>query len=132
MAKSHSSKPISSYSQWVSAFSILVDRLAKRRTVTLRDLQRVIRFLIVFCLAIACGCPFLRRLIQLARGISRPHHYVTLNSETRADLQARNTFLCSFNGKCMFLDHKLIFSETIKLYTDASSDIGFAAIFGIK
>ena len=112
--------------------TMLVDRLAKRRTVTLRDLQGLIGFLSFCCLAIACGRPFLRRLIQLTRGITRPHHYVTLNSEARADLQAWNTFLCSFNGKCMFLDHKFLSSDTIKLYTDASSDIGFAAIFGKK
>ena len=116
----------------IAKATLLVDRLAKRRTVTLRELQVVIRFLSFCCLAMACGRPFLRRLIQLTRGIRRPHHYVTLTSEARADLLAWNTFLCSFNGKCMFLDHRFLSSDTIKLYTDASSDIGFAAIFGTK
>ena len=32
----------------------------------------------------------------------------------------------------MFLDQKFLSSQTIKLYTDASSDIGFAAVFGKK
>ena len=39
--------------------TISVDRLAKRRTVTLRDLQGVIGFLSFCCFAIACGRPFL-------------------------------------------------------------------------
>ena len=112
--------------------TLLLDRLAKRRTVTLRELQVVIGFLSFCCLAVACGRPFLRRLIQLTRGIRCPHHYVTLTSAARAELLAWNTFLCSFNGKCMFLDHRFLSSDTIKLYTDASSDIGFAAIFGTK
>ena len=32
----------------------------------------------------------------------------------------------------MFLDQKFLSSQTIKLYTDALSDIGFAAVFGKK
>ena len=83
------------------------------------------RFLSFCCLSVACGRPFLRRLIQLSRGVSRPHHDVTLNSVARADLQAWNTFLCSLSGKCMFLDNRFMSSDTIKLCTDASSDISF-------
>ena len=36
------------------------------------------------------------------------------------------------HGKCMFWDQQCLSSQTIKLYTDASSDIGFAAVFGNK
>ena len=114
----------------ISKVTLLVNRLAKRRTVTLRDIQVVIGFLSFCCLAVACERPFLRHFIKLTRGIRRPHHYVTLTSEARADILAWNTFLCSFNGKCMFLDRRFLSSDTIKLYTDASSDIGVASTFG--
>ena len=108
----------------IAKATLLGNRLAKRRPVTLRDLQVVIGFLSFCCLAVAWGRPFLRRLIKLTRGIRRPHHCVTLTSEARPDLLAWNTFLCSFNGKCMFLDHSFLSSDTMTLYTDASSDIG--------
>ena len=32
----------------------------------------------------------------------------------------------------MFIEQRFLSSHTIKLYTDASSDIGFAAVFGKK
>ena len=57
---------------------------------------------------------------------------VTLNSEARADMYAWRIFLVSFNGKSLFLDQSFLSSSAIKLYTDASSDIGFAVVFGKK
>lgn len=41
-------------------------------------------------------------------------------------------FFLSFNGKSMFLEQRFLSSHTIKLYTDASSDVGFAVVFGKK
>ena len=41
-------------------------------------------------------------------------------------------FLQSFNGKSMFLEQKFLSSQTIKLYTDASRELGFTLVFGKK
>ena len=35
-----------------------------------------------------------------------------------------------FNGKCFFLDEKLLSNENIQLYTDASGTHGYGAVFG--
>ncbi|KAK2154569.1 hypothetical protein NP493_2169g00014 [Ridgeia piscesae] len=40
-----------------------------------------------------------------------------------------SVFLQSFNRKSLFLEQRFLSSETIKLYTDASSDNGFSVIF---
>ena len=110
----------------------LVTQYLSSRKIRLRDLQSLIGFLHFCCLACPIGRPFLRRLIDLSIGIARPHHFVTLNSEARADLKAWKIFLSSFNGKAMFLDPSIIPSDAIKLYTDSSSNHGFGAVFGKK
>ena len=108
----------------------LVNRMAKCRKVTLRDLLSLIGLLSFACRVVTAGRSFLRRLLNLTVGVTRLHHYVTLNSEARADLYAWQLFLHPFNGKSVFLEQKFLSSQTIKLYTDASSELGFAVIFG--
>ena len=53
-----------------------------------------------------------------------------MNSEARADLAAWHCFMSSYNGVTMLINSKWISSESIKLYTDAASTQGFAAVFG--
>ena len=72
---------------------------------------------------------FLRRLLNLTGGVTRLHHYVTLNSDARADLYTWQICLQSFKGKSVFLEQKSLSSQTIKLCTDASSELGFAVVF---
>ena len=60
----------------------LVDSINK---VTLRELQSLIGLLSSGCLVAPCGRAFVRRFINLTIGIHRPHHYVVLNHEARAD-----------------------------------------------
>ena len=110
----------------------LVTQYLNRRKIRLCDLQSLIGVLQFCCLVVPIGRTFLRRLIDLTIGISRPRHFVTLNSEARADLSAWHIFLASFNGRALFLDTNSVPSDTIKLYTDASSNHGFAAVFGKK
>ena len=110
----------------------LVNRMSNCRKVTLRDLLSLIGLLSYWCLVVSVGRRFLRRLINLASGITRLHHYVTLKHAARADLYAWKVFLHSFNGKSLFLEQRFLSSDTIKLYTDASSDNGFSVVFGKK
>ena len=76
--------------------------------------------------------PFLKRLTDLTRGVTRPHHFIKLNNEARADIRAWYQFISHFNGKCLFLQDRWISSEKICFYTDAASTFGYAAIFGGK
>ena len=110
----------------------LINRIYKCRKVVLRNLLSLIGFLSFACLVVPPGRSFLRRLINLTIGLSRLHHYVTLNSEARADIDAWRIFLVSFNGRSFVLDQSFLSSSAIKLYTDASTDVGFAVVFGKK
>ena len=107
----------------------LVNRMAKCRKVTLQDLLSLIGLPSFACLVVSAGRSCLRRLLNLTVGVTRLYHYVTLNSEARADLYAWPICLQSFNGKSVFLEQKFQSSQTIKLYTDASSESGFAVVF---
>ena len=107
-----------------------IERIRKCCSISLRQLQYVIGLLNVACRVISHGRAFLRRLINLTIGISKPSHHVRLNSEARADLAAWHCFLSSYKGVTMLIDSKWISSESIKLYTDVASTQGFAAVFG--
>ena len=71
--------------------------------------------------------PFLRRLIDLTRNITNPFYFVKLNCAARADLHAWSVFIQSFNGKSVYLSDNWISSYHLKLFTDASGNIDYAA-----
>ena len=76
------------------------------------------------------GRTFLRRLIDLTKGITNPSFYIRLNREARTDLAAWKIFIDSFNGKSVFLSDNWLSSDHYSLYTDASGSVGYAAVFG--
>jgi hypothetical protein len=69
-------------------------------------------------------------LVQEFRNITNPFYFVKLNCEARADLHAWSVFIRSFNGKSVFLSDNWVSSDHLKLFTDASENIGYAAVFG--
>jgi hypothetical protein len=75
------------------------------------------------------GRTFLRRLINLTIGLTKPYHHRRHNAEARADLRAWGIFLHSFNGKALFPTSTVHSSPSLHLFTDAS-DVGFGGIFG--
>jgi hypothetical protein len=102
-----------------------------RQTLTLQELQSLIRLLHFACAVVPPGRTFLRRLIDLTKGLKKPHHKRRLNKEARADLAAWSLFLEHFNGTSLFLEDILQTSATLQLYTDASR-LGFGGTFGTK
>ena len=101
-----------------------------RKKVTLKELQSLIGLLNFACSVATPGRAFLRRLIDLTRGISQPHFFIRLNRSVKSDLRIWQTFLSSFNGKSLFLDDHWRNNQKLNLYTDASGAIGFGALFG--
>ncbi|KAK3094320.1 hypothetical protein FSP39_000299 [Pinctada imbricata] len=99
-----------------------------RRKTTLRELQSLIGLLNFACTVVVPGRPFLRRLIDLTKGIQRPHHFRKLNSEARADIKAWLLFIEYFNGKALILSDIWSSSNVLNLYTDASN-LGFGGTF---
>ena len=64
----------------------LVRSFSRRKRVTLRELQSLIGTLNFACKVVTPGRPFLRRLIDLTIGISKPNYHIRLNREARLDL----------------------------------------------
>jgi len=108
----------------------LVSQLHARDTVKLRDLQSLIGLLNFTCKVIVPGRTFLRRLIDLTMGLNNPNHHRRLNKAAKQDLLAWQLFLRNFNGTSMLLSEKWLSSNQIKLYTDAATSAGYAAVYG--
>ena len=108
----------------------LLDEFLTRQKVTLRELQSVIGVLNFACSVILPGRAFLRRLIDLTMGVSKPHHHIRLTQEVKLDLQMWKEFLHGFNGRAFFIDEKMLSGDYLQLYTDASGEIGYGAVLG--
>lgn len=105
---------------------------ALRKKVTLRELQSLIGVLNFACSVIIPGRAFLRRLIDLTIGVTKPQHFIRLSCEARADMSMWLQFLDQFNGKSVLFPESWESSDVIRFYTDASGSLGFAAVFGAK
>lgn len=104
--------------------------IKNRKKVTLRELQSVIGLLNFATSCVVPGRTFLRRLYDLTAGVKWPWFSIRISMEARADLAMWNTFINSFNGRCMFLGDDWVSSDTLHLVTDAALSVGFAAVFG--
>ena len=107
-----------------------IQKIINQPKATLRQLQQITGILNFACQVIIPGRAFLRRLIDLSIGLSRPFQHVRITSEARQDLQAWLGFLVEFNGKTFFNYPPWIEAHCIHLYTDASGAIGYGAILG--
>ena len=79
---------------------------------------------------VAPGRAFLRRLIDLTKGIQKLHHYIRLSKGAKSDILIWLRFLEDFNGKSFFFNDIWETSHTLHLYTDAAGSTGFGAVFG--
>ena len=94
----------------------------------MRKLQSLIGLLNFACSVVVPGRAFLRRLIDLTCGVSKPHELIELTEETKQDIDTWQSFINEFNGKSVFLPQKWLSSDHLTLYSDASGLVGFAAI----
>lgn len=106
---------------------IETDALVKRKKCTKRELLSIIGKLSFAAKAIPAGRIFIRRLIDTSMKTHKLHHYVNLNTETRADLQWWLDFASSWNGQSFFLEPIWTPSTQFDLFTDASGSIGYGA-----
>jgi hypothetical protein len=61
--------------------------------------------------------------------VKENYHHVHLNSECRADLAMWLSFLSKWNGVSMFYNQCKVNAESLNLFTDASSTIGYGGFF---
>ena len=95
---------------------LLSDALLKR-SITKRDLQRLVGKLNFAVRVVFGGRTFLRRIIDVINTLSRPHHHIRINKQLRGDLSWWTSFLSVFNGKTFFVDSAPVASE--EFATDA-------------
>ena len=101
-----------------------------KRNVTLRQLQSFIGFLNFACNVVVPGRAFLRRLIDLTKGVSSKHFHIRLTREARRDIDAFLVFLQNFNGVSMLLSDVWLSTDKLRLYTDSAMSAGYAAVYG--
>lgn len=112
----------------ITKYLNLVNEHAHKKKATLRDMQSLVGSLNHCCYVIPSGRAFLRRLIDLTKGVTNPHHHIRYNKEVRADLATWSLFLANFNGRAMLLQPQVPRNGTLEIYTDASQTFGFGAI----
>ena len=108
----------------------LLTEFYNKRSVTLKELQSLIGLLNFACSVVLPGRAFLRRMIDLTKGVRKPYHHIRLTRQCKEDILLWLNFLNSFNGKSFFLSAKWLTSSTIKLYTDSAGSLGYAAVLG--
>ncbi|XP_043206449.1 uncharacterized protein LOC122372863 [Amphibalanus amphitrite] len=104
--------------------------LLARRKAPLRMVRECTGLLSFACTAVPLGRPFLRRMFDLCRGVSRPHHRVTITRAARQDMRAWLLFLDRFPGRAILAHRRWLLEPGLILETDASSSVGLGAICG--
>ena len=102
----------------------LVQSWLGRRAATKRQLQSLIGSLSHAATVVSPGRTFLRRLIDLAKSVHKPHHFVRLNEVVRSDLHWWSCFLVRWNGRSLILPEE----PSTTIYTDASGSWGCGAL----
>jgi hypothetical protein len=110
----------------------LIHEFLQRKSVTLKQIQKLTGLLNWMCGVIVTGRAFARRLYDLTKGVSKPYYRIRLNQGVKSDLMTWKLFLQEFNGKSFFLDYRWLSSQVLQLFTDAASTIGYGAVFGNK
>lgn len=108
---------------------IAIQSLLNKSKCSLKDLQSLIGLLNFACSVVVPGRPFLRRLINLTIGVFEPFHHIRITLEAKDDLRVWLQFLQEYNGRTIFIEEKFLSNHTLQLYTDASSTIGYGAVF---
>ena len=96
-----------------------------KRSTTLQELQSLIGTLNFACKVIPSGRPFLQRIIELTRGVKKPHHHIKLTTGFYKNIQMWTIFIEQWNGVGLFLSSLWDTSETLSLFTDASDSVGY-------
>ena len=107
--------------------TLLTDWKQKKKC-TKRELLSLIGSLSFACKVVKPGRIFLRRLINLSTSVTCLDHHITLNADSRADIDWWCQFLPSWNGVC-FIQSELVTSAAMSLYTDASG-LGCGGYYG--
>ena len=93
-------------------------------------MQSLVGLLNFTCSVIVPGRAFLRRLIDLTKGIRSPRNFIRITRECKHDIQVWLSLLHQYNGKSFFLPDRWLTSKKLQLYTDAAGSLNYGAVFG--
>ena len=105
----------------------MLQNIQAQCSVCLKELQSLI--VLLNCLVVVPGRAFLRRMIDLTKGVNKPHHHIRLSRGAKLDIMLSLRFLDDFNGRSFSLSVVWETSQSLQLYTDATGSIGFGAVF---
>ncbi len=112
------------------SYAMTIDKVLLQDQITLRDLRSIVGKLQYSTSVVRCGKAFLRRLINMQIGMSKPYALVRITEGARADLDLWKQFLNDYNGRNIISERFPVTSPTINLYSDASQKWGFGATYG--
>ena len=115
----------------------LIKNMKDRKTVTVKDLQKLAGTLNFLCKAIFAGRTFIRRIYNRMMGNDRllkQYHHVRVNADLKEDCNVWLSFLTSEDKQICrpFMDlNAFKMSETLNFYTDSSanSELGYGCVF---
>ena len=116
----------------ITKFMASINDLQSTKSATLKQIQSLAGMLNFACVVVAPARAFSRRLHDLSIGLTKPYHHRKISNQVRLDLQVWKQFLQHHNTKTFFLDLKFISQDTLHMYTDASSTIGYGGYFGSR
>ena len=97
--------------------------------IQINSCKKLIGYLNFTCTVVLPGRVFLRCLISLNMDVKELFHYLRISQEANSDLRTWSLFISKFNGRFMFLNDRLLSTETVSLYTDAAASLGYGAIY---
>jgi hypothetical protein len=107
----------------------MLDNFCNKKSCTKRELLQLLGHLNFASRVIVPGRSFVSYLLCLASSVRELHHRVHLNSACREDLIMWKLFIEQWNGVSFFYEIKKTPADSMHLYTDASSTIGFGGYF---
>ena len=101
---------------------------SSRTKLKLVEIQSLVGLLNFACSVVVPGRCFLRRLIQITKGVRKAHYRIRITSSAKSDMRMWLLFIEQYNCKSFFLADKWESSEVLKLFTDASN-VGYGGVF---
>jgi hypothetical protein len=101
---------------------------SEQKRITLKNLQSLVGSLNFFGKAIRSARAFNRRFYDLTMKAKKPHHFIKLNAERKADMHMWLYFLESFNGKTYFPESSWTDSDVLGREIESEIQLNFSKI----
>ena len=112
---------------------LLLENMLGHRSVSLKDLQKLLGLLNFCCKCIKPGRAFLRRMWDVCSVSNcNASSMIELNSCAKQDMTAWVIFLRQFNGVTLLSHQSVTKMEIINIFSDAAKSLGYSFVLGTK